>query len=109
MSHLAATIEQLASSVAKNQWLTIEADLKHDKMLIHFKRDEAQKNRAHDIQMAQLFTNAMMHSYRPPLSNWSEYPNAEFQASSGVQFSQHTVPPAVSIPRHASSTLLTVP
>ena len=106
LSRLAAIVEQLASSVAKNQRLTIEADLKRDKMLIDFKRDEAQKNRAHDIQMAQLFTNTMMHSYRPPLlSNWSEYPNAKFQASSGVQFSQHAVPPAVSLPHNSSSTL----
>ena len=85
LSHLAASAEQLASSAAKNQRLTIEADLKRDKMLIDFKRDEAQKNREHDIQMAQLFANAMMHSHRPPwLSNWSGYPNAKFPSSSGV-------------------------
>ena len=61
-----------------------------------------QKNREHDIQMAQLFANAMIHSYRPPLlANWSEYPNAKFQTCSGVQFSQHAVPPAVS-PLHYS-------
>ena len=85
LSHLAASAEQLASSAAENQRLTIEADLKRDKMLIDFKRDEAQKNREHDIQMAQLFENAMMHSYRPPLlSNWSGYPNAKFPSSSGV-------------------------
>ena len=42
-------------------------------MLIDFKIDEAQKYREHDIQMDQIFTNAMMHSYRPPLlPNWSE-------------------------------------
>ena len=42
-------------------------------MLIDFKRDEAQKYREHDIQMAQIFANAMMYSYRPPLlPNWSE-------------------------------------
>ena len=85
LSHLAASAEQLASSAVKNQRLTIEADLKRDKMLIDFKRDEAQKNREHDIQMAQLFANAMMHSHRPPwLSNWSGYPNAKFPSSSGV-------------------------
>ena len=32
-------------------------------MLLDFKRDETQKNREHDIQMAHVFTNAMMHSY----------------------------------------------
>ena len=79
----------------------MEADLKCDKMLIDFKRDEAQKNHEHDIQMAQVFANVIMHSYRPPLlSNWSEYPNAKFQTSLGVQFSQHAVPPAVSPPHH---------
>ena len=47
----------------------------------------------------------MIHSCRPPLlSNWSEYPNAEFQTSSGVQFSQHAAPPAVSPPHHLSPT-----
>ena len=67
-------------------------------MLIDFKRDEA-------IQMAQIFANAMMYSYRPPLlSNWSDYPNNKFQNSSGVQFSQYVVPPAVSLPDHLSST-----
>ena len=104
LSHLAASVEQLASSAAKNQRLRIEADLKRDKMLINFKRDEAQKNREHNIQMTQIFANAMMHSYRTPLlSNWSEYPNAKFQTSSGVQFS-HAVPLAVSPPQHSSST-----
>ena len=49
LSRLAAIVEQLASSVAKNQRLTIEADLKRDKMLIDFKRDKTQKNREHDI------------------------------------------------------------
>ena len=95
--HLAASVEQLASSAARKQRLTIEADLKRDKMLIDFKRDDSQKNREHDIQMAQIFANAMMHSYRPPLlSKWSEYPNAKFQTSSEVQFSQHALPPVVS-------------
>ena len=51
LSHLAASAEQLASSTAKSQRLTIEPDLKRDKMLIDFKRDETQKNREHDIQM----------------------------------------------------------
>ena len=37
LSHLAASAEQLASFAAKNQRLTIEADLKRDKMLIDFK------------------------------------------------------------------------
>ena len=79
LSHLAASAEQLASSAAKNQRLTIEADLKRDKMLIYFKRYETQKNHEHDIQMAQIFANAIIHSYRPPLlSNWSEYPNVKF-------------------------------
>ena len=32
-------------------------------MLVDFKRDETQKNREHNIQMAQVFTNAMMRSY----------------------------------------------
>ena len=87
LSHLAASVEQLASSAAKNQRLTTEADLKRDKMLRDFKRDEAQKNREHDIQMAQIFANAMMHSYRPPLlSNWLEYLNAKFQTSSESSF-----------------------
>ena len=49
LSHLAASVEQLASSAAKNQQLTIEVDLKRDKMLIDFKRDKTQKNREHDI------------------------------------------------------------
>ena len=49
LSHLAASVEQLASSAAKNQRLAIEADLKRDKMLIDFKRDKTQKNREHDI------------------------------------------------------------
>ena len=72
-------------------------------MLIDFKRDETQKNREHNIQMAQIFANAIIHSYRPPLlSNWSEYPNVKFQTSLGVQFSQHAVPLAVS-PHHSSS------
>ena len=104
LSHLAASVEQLASSAAKNKRLRIEANLERDKMLINFKRDEAQKNREHNIQMTQIFANAMMHSYRTPLlSNWSEYPNAKFQTSSGVQFSQHAVPLAVSPPQHSSS------
>ena len=60
LSHLAASAEQLASSAAKNQRLIIEADLKGDKMFIDFKRDEAQKNREHDIQMAQIFANAII-------------------------------------------------
>ena len=73
-------------------------------MIIDFKRDETQKNREHDIQMGQIFANTIMHSCRPPLlSNWSEYPNAKFQTSLGVQFSQHAIPPAVS-PHHSSST-----
>ena len=55
--------------------------------------------------MPKFFANAMMHSYRPPLlSNWSEYPNAKFQTSSGVQFSQNAVPSAFSLPHHSSST-----
>ena len=73
-------------------------------MLIDFKRDEAQKNCENDIQMTQIFVNAMMHSWRPPLlSNWSGYPNAKFQTSSEVQFSQHVVPPTVSLPQHSLS------
>ena len=60
LSHLAASAEQLASFAAKNQRLIIEADLKRDKMFINFKRDEAQKNREHDIQMAQIFANAII-------------------------------------------------
>ena len=32
-------------------------------MLIDFKRDEAQKNHEHDIQMTQIFANAVMHSF----------------------------------------------
>ena len=54
LCHLAAGVEQLASSAAKNQRLTIEAELKRDKMLVHFKRDEAQKNRERNIQIAQI-------------------------------------------------------
>ena len=53
LSHLAASVEKLASFAAKNQRLTIEADLKRDKMLMDFKRNETQKNREHDIQMAK--------------------------------------------------------
>ena len=49
LSHLAASVEQLVSSAAKNQRLTIEADLKREKMLVDFKRDKNQKNREHDI------------------------------------------------------------
>ena len=41
LSHLPASVEELASSAAENQRLGIEADIKHDKMLIDFKRDEA--------------------------------------------------------------------
>ena len=63
LSHLAAIVEQIAPFARKNQRLTIEADLKRDKMLIDFKRDEAQKNHEHDIQMAQIFANAVMHSF----------------------------------------------
>ena len=68
---------------------------------MRLKRTSAQ----HDIQMAQIFVNAMMHRYKPPLlCNWPEYPNAKFQTSLGVQFPQHALPPAVSPPHHSSST-----
>ena len=56
------------------------------------------------VNTTSRWPNAMIHSYRPPfLSNWSEYPNAKFLTSSGVQFSQHALPP-VSPPHHSSPT-----
>ena len=53
LSHLAGSVEQLASSAATNHRLTIEADVQRDKMVIDCKRDQSQKNRKHTIQMAK--------------------------------------------------------
>ena len=66
LSELAASIQQMASTSMKKIRLSMEADLKRDKMLLDFKREGPEKNREHELRMAQIFANAMASNRSPP-------------------------------------------
>ena len=59
LSHLANSVEQMASSQAKKHRLTIEADLKRDEMYLKHKEEENQRNREHELRLAEIYARAM--------------------------------------------------
>ena len=59
LSHVAQSIEQIASSQMKKHRMTIEADLKRDEMFLQYKREEAERNREHEIKLAEIYARAM--------------------------------------------------
>ena len=55
LSELSNTLKLMAESQAKRHKKGLEADKKRDEALMAFKREEAQKNREHEIKIAEIY------------------------------------------------------
>ena len=64
LSHLAASVEQMANSQMKKHRLSMEADLKRDAMFLEFKKEETEKDREHELRIAQIYGNAMASNHQ---------------------------------------------
>ena len=71
LSELAQSVQQMANAQLKKHRESIENDLKRDKMLLDFKREEAEKNREHELKMAQIFANALINRNAPPTPSFA--------------------------------------
>ena len=76
LSHGAQSIEQIASSQMKKHRMTIEADLKRDEMFLQYKREEAERNREHEIKLAEIYARAMVRPEPSVHNQWVAPVNA---------------------------------
>ena len=59
LSELSNTLKLMAESQAKRHKKGLESDKKKDEALVAFKREEAQKNREHEIKLAEIYARIM--------------------------------------------------
>ena len=54
--------------------MSIEADLKRDAMYVKFKEEEAERNRQHELRLAEIYARAMARSELPMSNQWAPQP-----------------------------------
>ena len=59
LSHLASSVERIAESQIKQFKAAEQTDLKRDEMFFKFKAEENEKNRQHELRLAEIYARGM--------------------------------------------------
>ena len=65
MSQLASGMEKIAAATLKKQELLVERDLKREEMYLAFRREEAEKNREHELRIAEMCIKMFSREMQP--------------------------------------------
>ena len=65
MSQLASGMEKIAAATLKKQELLVERDLKREEMYLAFRREEAEKNREHELRIAEMYIKMFSREMQP--------------------------------------------
>jgi len=91
LSQLAKGVEDMNSSQMKRTQMMIEADVKRDELFLKHKAEEAEKNREHELRLAQVYS-AMFTRYAQPQPPQS-IPHWQNSSSVPPQDRHHYFPP----------------
>ena len=65
MSQLASGMEKIAAAALKKQELLVERDLKREEMYLVFRREETEKNREHELRIAEMYVKMFLREMQP--------------------------------------------
>ena len=65
MSQLASGMEKIAAATLKKQELLVERDLKREEMYLAFRREETEKNREHELRIAEMYVKMFPREMQP--------------------------------------------
>ena len=71
LSEIANGLKALAETSQKNNKMMIEEERKREERYLSFRREEAEKNRQHELLIAQIFANASKPQFPYPQENSS--------------------------------------
>ena len=81
LSHLAGGMTQLIQSHAKRHKSQMDFERERDRAFMEFKREEAERNRQHELEMAKIFSSALTSFRSAPRALSPEFQQTNFYSS----------------------------
>ena len=104
LSHMVKGMQDLASLQIKRAKLMIEADRKRDELFLKHKKEEAKRNREHELRLAQIYATALANSTQNHTNNnWEMHHIPPTNQELRPHFMSIPVQSAVSQPYTSSS------